>query len=128
MSETTNGEDNQKSITSKEKIFKSIEDAQIDNIQFVKIRNVEQLLNILQQSNKRIADKLKSLVGTAEFEIVLFNLIVDDRGNRAGFDPEILSILIQLSQRHNDEYGHFEKADKVWESIKDVKVNIKKKE
>lgn len=68
-------------------------------------KNVETLLAELDQSFKRISDKLRLLVGSKEFDTEISNLLIDSRGGRKGFPVGVVAILLSLSFRHEEEYG-----------------------
>lgn len=69
-------------------------------------KNVELLLQDLSQSFDRISVKLRALIGTKEFGKEISSLLIDSRGDRKGFPAGVVAILLSLSLRHEEEYGH----------------------
>lgn len=88
-----------------------------DNSLAPRIRTLEELLSELSVSFSRIAKRLTLLVGTSEFDVELTKLIIDDRGDRQGFPPEVLGILLQLSLRHTEKYGNLSPETDTWNSV-----------
>ena len=81
----------------------------------VYIRSIDELLNELAVNFDRISKSLSLLIGTPEFETALTKLIIDDRGGREGFSPEVLGVLLQLSARHTEIYGKLSNSTDVWD-------------
>jgi hypothetical protein len=88
-----------------------------DNSLAPRIRTLEELLSELSVSFSRIAKRLTLLVGTSEFDVELTKLIIDDRGGRQGFPPDVLGILLQLSLRHTEKYGKLNPETDTWNSV-----------
>ena len=61
----------------------------------------------------RIAAQVVDLWGTPECDTFLNRLIIDDRGDRAGFPPEVLAALLDISRQHQQQFG-FALPDNVW--------------
>lgn len=70
----------------------------------------------LNSSFPRILQQLRSLWGTAQGEVYLDGLILDERGNRQGFPPDVLNALLILQRVHFLIYGTFRKVDP-WDNI-----------
>ena len=81
----------------------------------------------------RIAIRLRLSWGTAEGEAYLRTLIVDERGNRLGFPPEVFAAIIKLANNHpqclppvtdvwgSNEFKHHRNKETVkWTSNRDV--------
>ena len=74
----------------------------------------DSLLDELEFQFKHVADKLRLLVGYAEFETAIQQHVVDDRGRRQGFPKETMSLLLKLSALHTKKYGHFTEPTDMW--------------
>ena len=59
----------------------------------------------------RIHQSLVTLWGTGPGEAYLDGLIVDERGNRQGFPPDVLRALLVLQRVHFQTFGTFKKTD-----------------
>lgn len=59
----------------------------------------------------RIHQNLLALWGTGQGEAYLDGLIVDERGNRQGFPPDVLRGLLVLQRIHFQKFGTFKKVD-----------------
>lgn len=88
-------------------------------------KEIEQLLEVISQGGfDRIAVKLRISWGTYECEGYLKKLIVDERGDREGFPPEVFRAIIKLSNGHptfiesNDVWGSHELRHKFREEQK----------
>jgi hypothetical protein len=60
---------------------------------------------IVLQSYPRIAERLRKLWGTAECDRYFAELLIDQRGNRQGFPPAVVSALLELSEAHQRRGG-----------------------
>jgi hypothetical protein len=60
---------------------------------------------VLADHFPRIAQAVFDLWGTPECDAYLARLIVDDRGTRSGFPPEVLQALLDLSAQHQRQFG-----------------------
>ena len=67
---------------------------------------IVECLHLISLRFERISTKLQLLLGAPEFEIEMRKLVVDDRGNRAGFPKQVLTELLRLSALHTERYGH----------------------
>ena len=77
------------------------------------------LLDELEFQFKHVANKLRLLVGHAEFELAIQQYVIDDRGGRQGFPKETMSLLLKLSALHTKKHGHFfESTDKWYSNIR----------
>ena len=59
----------------------------------------------------RIHQNLVTLWGTGPGEAYMDGLIMDDRGNRQGFPPDVLRALLVLQRLHFQTFGTFKKID-----------------
>jgi hypothetical protein len=59
----------------------------------------------------RIHKNLLPLWGTAQGEAYLDGLIVDERGDRQGFPPDVLRSLLVLQRVHFELFGTFKRVD-----------------
>ena len=55
-------------------------------------------------AHPRIAKLIDLMWGTWEADVYLANIIVDDRGNRKGFDRPVLGALMTLAQVHKQKF------------------------
>ena len=76
---------------------------------------VEAALETLRAEFPRIHQKLVPLWGSAAGEAYLDSLIVDDRGNRQGFPPDVMRGLLVLQRVHFERFGTFKRVDP-WET------------
>jgi hypothetical protein len=66
----------------------------------------------LEEKYPRIIQQLTLLWGHPELETFFEKLWIDDRGNRQGFPPEVMSELMFCSSLHRDAYpGLYMKLD-----------------
>ena len=65
----------------------------------------------------RIHQSIVSLWGTAQGETFLDGLIVDERGGRQGFPPDVMQALLLLQRVHFQKFGTFKKVEP-WEIVK----------
>lgn len=70
-------------------------------------------LPLIEERFPRIARAIADTWGTRECDAYLSRLIVDERGSRAGFPPDVLRALLDLSQQHQRQFG-FAPDDNVW--------------
>ncbi|MCX7892099.1 MAG: hypothetical protein N2544_07015 [Burkholderiales bacterium] len=68
---------------------------------------------IVQAKFPRIALQIHDLWGTPECDRYLDKLIIDDRGNRTGFPPDVMTALLELSRQHQRQFG-FVRAENEW--------------
>ena len=59
----------------------------------------------------RIHQTLLALWGTGPGEAYLDGLIMDERGNRQGFPPDVLRAILVLQRLHFQTFGTFKKID-----------------
>ena len=59
----------------------------------------------------RIHDRLGATWGTRQCEQYMDMLILDERGDRDGFQPQVLSALLVLQRVHAKQFGVFKRAD-----------------
>ena len=59
----------------------------------------------------RIHDRLGATWGSRQCEAYLDRLILDDRGDRDGFPPNVLTALLVLQRVHAKEFGSFKRRD-----------------
>jgi hypothetical protein len=53
----------------------------------------------------RIAETVRALWGGPELDRYFDRLLIDDRGGRHGFPPEVLEALLTLSRQHSERFG-----------------------
>jgi hypothetical protein len=61
----------------------------------------------------RIAQAIEMLWGNPELDDYLNRLIVDDRGDRQGFPPHVITALLALSKQHLEQFG-FRREKDAW--------------
>lgn len=61
----------------------------------------------LRNSFPRIHDQIGTVWGSAACEDYLDKLILDDRGDRAGFPPPVMEALLILQRLHYKQFGSF---------------------
>lgn len=71
----------------------------------------EEAVATLKTLFPRIHQNLVALWGTGPGEAYLDGLIMDDRGNRQGFPPEVLRAVLILQRVHFQTFGTFKKID-----------------
>ena len=68
--------------------------------------------NVLKSQMPRLFKQFELLWGyPKEFDKWISTLWIDDRGDRQGFPPDVMSALIRLSNLHTKKFGSFEKTD-----------------
>jgi hypothetical protein len=58
----------------------------------------------LEERFPRIVDSIVLMWGNKEMDTFFQKIMMDDRGDRQGFPPEVMSDLMFLSQLHNTAY------------------------
>jgi len=76
---------------------------------------VDSAIAALKEGFPRIHQKLVPLWGSAQGEAYLDSLIVDERGNRQGFPPDVMRSLLVLQRVHFERFGTFKRVDP-WET------------
>lgn len=71
----------------------------------------EEAAALLKTLFPRIYQNLVTMWGTGPSEAYLDSLIMDDRGNRQGFPPDVLRALLVLQRVHFQTFGTFKKVD-----------------
>ena len=71
----------------------------------------DEAVALLKALFPRIHQNLVALWGAGEGETYLDGLIVDDRGNRQGFPPDVFRALLVLQRVHFQTFGTFKKTD-----------------
>jgi hypothetical protein len=71
----------------------------------------EEAVALLKTLFPRIHERLVTLWGSGPGETYLDGLIMDDRGNRQGFPPDVLRGLLVLQRIHFQTFGTFKKID-----------------
>lgn len=61
-------------------------------------------LRLIEQQYPRIAAEIRDRWGTEQFDLYLDSLLIDDRGNRSGFPPDVAEALLTLSSEHTRRY------------------------
>jgi hypothetical protein len=62
----------------------------------------------------RIAKTVRERWGTCELDGYLDRLLIDDRGNRDGFPPEVVEALLALSHRHIEQFRFRVPGERDW--------------
>jgi hypothetical protein len=71
----------------------------------------EEAIALLKSLFPRIHQNLVTLWGTGPGETYLDGLIMDDRGNRQGFPPDVMRALLVLQRVHFQTFDTFRKFD-----------------
>ena len=102
-------------IMSEEEIDALVRDTEVVDRQYQPPPSDKQLadeaLEMLKALFPRIHQSLLALWGTGQGEAYVDSLIVDERGNRKGFPPDVLRGLLVLQRIHFQEFGTFRKVD-----------------
>jgi hypothetical protein len=102
-------------IMSEEEIDALVRDTEVVDRQYQPPPSDKQLadeaLEMLKALFPRIHQNLLALWGTGEGEAYVDGLIVDERGNRKGFPPDVLRGLLVLQRIHFQKFGTFRKVD-----------------
>lgn len=72
-----------------------------------------QPMPIVAEHYPRIAQVIRQLWGTPEADAFFNRMLIDERGNRAGFPPEVVRALLALSELHQHAY-RYRKPEDVW--------------
>lgn len=70
-----------------------------------------QAVATLKSLYPRIHDRLGATWGSKQCEDYLDRLILDDRGDREGFQPAVLTALLVLQRVHAKQFGSFKRRD-----------------
>ena len=70
-------------------------------------------LPILEQHYPRIAEIVQGLWGTPELDNYFDKLLIDERGNRAGFPTDVVKALLALSRQHLEQFK-LRSPDDIW--------------
>jgi len=62
--------------------------------------NVQEDISLVLEHYPKIGSRITLLWGSAELHKYLNDLILDDRGNRAGFPPPIAAAIMRLINEH----------------------------
>jgi hypothetical protein len=60
---------------------------------------------VVAEQFPRVAQAIFDLWGTPECDAYLNRLVIDDRGTRGGFPPEVMQALLDLSAQHQRQFG-----------------------
>ena len=71
---------------------------------------------IVAAAYPRVADRIRTLWGTPQCDAYLDELLIDRRGGRQGFPPDVVSALLLLSEEHQTRFG-FRKDLPKWDDI-----------
>jgi hypothetical protein len=52
----------------------------------------------------RIAEAIRSRWGTGRLDAYFSALVIDDRGGRAGFPPDVLAAILEVARLHGDRF------------------------
>ncbi len=95
-------------------------DANVPDSEFVDLKDqrpstdrklTEEAVALLKTLFPRIHQNLVTMWGTGPGEAYLDGLIMDERGNRQGFPPDVLRALLVLQRVHFQTFGTFKKID-----------------
>lgn len=70
-------------------------------------------LPIVQARFPRIAEVIQSMWGTPELDGYFDKLLIDERGDRAGFPPDVVHALFTLSREHIEKF-RFRTPSDIW--------------
>ncbi|HKO87490.1 MAG TPA: hypothetical protein VJU83_03120 [Burkholderiales bacterium] len=79
-------------------------------------------LAIIEGRFDRIAQTLAGYWGSPAFDAYMERLLIDERGNRQGFPPDVAEALLRLSRLHGEKFGFGAEGD-VWLSAAKQKHN-----
>jgi hypothetical protein len=65
----------------------------------------------------RIAERIRQLWGTAQCDRYLDQLLIDDRGNRQGSPPVVVSALLTISEEHQRQFRFRQGGTEDWRDI-----------
>jgi len=71
----------------------------------------------LEAKFPRIAKTVRELWGKRELDDYLDRLLIDDRGNREGFPPEVVEALLALSHRHLERFRFRMAGERDWTNV-----------
>ncbi len=71
----------------------------------------DEAVALLKSLFPRIHQNLVTIWGTGPGEAYLDGLIMDDRGNRKGFPPDVMRALLVLQRVHFQTFGTFKRVD-----------------
>jgi hypothetical protein len=71
---------------------------------------------IVAAAYPRVAERIRGLWGTPQCDVYLDELLIDRRGGRQGFPPDVVSALLMLSEDHQARFG-FRKDEAKWNDI-----------
>jgi hypothetical protein len=76
---------------------------------------------IIARGFPRIAAKIRELWGKRALDTYFAELVVDERGSRQGFPPEVLTAILEIARLHTDQY-RFHRPMCPWEAdVSDTK-------
>ena len=74
-----------------------------------------QALRTVAQAFRRIAEGIVGVWGSDQFNNYMEKLLIDERGDRKGFPPEVAEALLRLSRMHAERYGYgYGNKDNFW--------------
>jgi hypothetical protein len=71
----------------------------------------------LEAGFPRIAKTIRELWGKRELDEYLDRLLIDERGDRHGFPPEVVEALLALSHRHADQFRYRAPGGHDWRNV-----------
>lgn len=77
-------------------------------------------LTVIEGRFNRIAQCIAEYWGSPTFDSYMGKLLIDERGGRQGFPPEVAEALLHLSRLHGEKFG-FGTSDDIWRSASDQK-------
>jgi hypothetical protein len=70
---------------------------------------------IIERGFPRIAEKIREMWGKRALDDYFAELVVDERGSRQGFPPEVLSAILEVARLHAGQY-RFHRPMCPWEA------------
>ena len=70
---------------------------------------------IIERGFPRIAEKIRELWGKRALDDYFAELVIDERGSRQGFPPEVLSAILEIARLHTGQY-RFHRPMCPWEA------------
>ena len=70
---------------------------------------------IIERSFPRIAAVIRALWGHGTLDDYFAKLVVDDRGGREGFPPEVMEAILEVALLHSQRF-HFSQSMRPWEA------------
>lgn len=75
-------------------------------------------LPLVEARFPRIAEVIQGMWGTPELDSYFDKLLIDERGDRAGFPADVVTALLALSRQHIETFGFRTRSD-IWTNAPD---------